>query len=260
MRDDTKDGGAGRREGDAPKGRGPGAGGEPEAGREGGPPDGRELPGLHVRLGQLVASPGRLFEGLRAEPAWIGAMALLVAASLVTTLLLPEEIIREAMLAEAPADADVSSLEDAMGIARIAQYVFSVLGPPLVTLIVAGVLLFVFNVVLGGEAAFRQLFSVSAHALLIPFLGGLVVLPLIISTGDPQTALALHLLVPGLEADGYVYRLLHGLNVFGLWACAVLGIAMSRLYPARTTGMAAGVIGGLYVGMKAVAALFGGGM
>lgn len=255
MTEDTEGGGAGRRE------RGTGAGGgQAPGGRGTVPPEDGPLPNLPARLGQLVASPGRLFDGLKAEPAWVGAMALLVAASLATTFLLPEELIRKAMMAEAPADVDPSSLENAMGMAKIAQYVFSVLGPPLVTLIVAGALLFVFNLVLGGEATFHQLFSVSAHALLIPFLGGLLVLPLIISTGDPRTALALHLLVPGLEAEGYLYHFLHGLNVFGLWACAVLGVAMSRLYPARTVGMATGTIGGMYVGLKAVTALFGGGV
>ncbi len=45
--------------------------------------------------------------------------------------------------------------------------------------------------------------------------------------------------------------------MFSLWTGAVLGIAVSRIYPGRSAGRAAGVIVGLYVVLVAIFALFG---
>lgn len=235
--------------------RGPGAGpsGEPAGGGE----DEAPLPNLAVRVWELLVTPGRLFDRLRERPAWIGAVVLMVAVGAATTWLMPEELLREAATANMPADAPAEQVETAARFARVGGYVGSVLGPPVSVAAVAGVLLFGFNVVLGGAARYRQLVAATAHALLVPTLGGLLVLPLMIASGDPGTALALHLLVPGLE-EGFLYRFLHGLNVFGLWAAALLGLAASRLYPRRSfVGSAAGVIA-LYVATKAALAVLGG--
>ena len=219
--------------------------------------DDEPLPNLAVRVWELVMSPGRLFDRLRERPAWIGALVLMVAVAVVSTWIMPEEILREAATVNMPEDASPEQVESAVGFARIAGYIGSVIGPPVAVAVVAGVLLFVFNVVLGGAARYVQLFSATAHAMLITTLGGIVVLPLVLSSGDPQTALALHLLLPGVE-EGFLYRLFHGLNVFGLWAATLLGLAVSRIYPARTFGGAAGAVLGMYVATKLLWAVLGG--
>lgn len=223
--------------------------------------DGREpeepLPNLFLRVGELLLAPGRLFDRLRERPAWIGALVLMMAAGAVTTWLMPDELLREAATMNMPADAPPEQVETAARFARIGGYAGAALGPPVLTAVVAGLLLFVFNVVMGGAARFRQLFAATAHVLLVPALGGLLVLPLMIANNDPQTALALHLLVPGLE-EGFLYRLLHGLNVFGLWATVLLGLGVSRIYEGRGFGGSTAVLLALYVGMKIGWALLGG--
>lgn len=223
--------------------------------------DGREpeepLPNLFLRVGELLLAPGRLFDRLRERPAWIGALVLMMAAGAVTTWLMPDELLREAATMNMPADAPPEQVETAARFARIGGYAGAALGPPVLTAVVAGLLLFVFNVVMGGAARFRQLFAATAHVLLVPALGGLLVLPLMIANNDPQTALALHLLVPGLE-EGFLYRLLHGLNVFGLWATVLLGLGVSRIYEGRGFGGSTAALLALYVGMKIGWALLGG--
>lgn len=216
-----------------------------------------ELPNLAVRVGQLFVAPGRLFDRLRERPAWLGAMLLVVALSLAGSLLLPEQLFRDAFMSGVPEGTDPAAVQGQMEFFLTLRHVLSAVIPPIVIVLTAGLLLFLFNLVLGGEASFRQLLSASAHAMLITTVGGLVVLPIMRATGDVQTALALHLLVPGLE-EGYLYRLLHGLNVFSLWTAVVLAVAVDRIYPSRAFGGAAATILGLYVGLKAVFALFGG--
>lgn len=223
----------------------------PEHGEE------QPLPNLAVRVVELLVSPGRLFARLRERPAWVGAVVLMVILSVVATWLLPEELLREAATANMPADATADQMESAARFARVGGYVGSVLGPPVAALFVAGVLLFIYNVVLGGEAGYLQLLAVSSHALLVPTLGSLLVLPLMISTGDPSVGLALHLLVPGLE-EGILYRSLQGLNVFGLWASVLLGLGISQVYPRRSFGRSAAVVLALYVLMKVAGAVLAG--
>lgn len=215
------------------------------------------LPSLAVRVWELLLTPGRLFDRLRERPASIGAVVLMVVVAVASTWFMPEELLQQAAAANMPADASAEQMETAARFARIGGYVGSLLGPPVAVLLIAGMLLFCFNVVLGGAAEFRQLVSVSAHALLVPTLGSLLVLPLMIAANDPGVALALHLLVPGLE-EGFLFRLLHGLNVFGIWAAVLLGLAVSRLYPRRSFGPSVTVVLGVYVGMKVAWAFLGG--
>lgn len=231
--------------------------GQPEPGGAGADEAGEPLPNLFVRVGELLLSPGRLFDRLRERPAWIGAVVLMVIVGAVSTWLMPEELLREAATMNMPADAPADQVETAARFARVGGYVGSVLGPPVAVAVLAGVLLFLFNVVLGGAARYRQLVSVSAHAMLLPALGGLLVLPLMVAANDPSTALALHLLVPGLE-EGFLYRLLHGLNVFGIWATVLVGLGVSRIYPDRSFSGSAAALLALYLGMKLAWALFGG--
>lgn len=235
--------------GDAARASGGSGAARDEAGRT-------ETPGLAARAAYVFMAPGRLFDALRESPAWLGMLVLVVVLSVVGAYLIPEEAYVQAFLSQAPPDAPEEAVRQQAQAFYGLRYVFSVLAPPVVVVIVAGALLFVFNVILGGRAGFGQLFSASTHAFLIPAVGGLLTIPIIRATGDVQSSLSLHLLVPGLD-EGFLHRLLSGMNVFSLWACVVLGIAVSRLYPEREVGGAVGWVLGLYLAWKLAGAAVG---
>lgn len=222
-----------------------------------------ELSSLPSRIAKTFVSPGELFDELREEPVWLGALLVVVAGGLVSSFLIPEELMREALLSQAGTAAGGEEIPPEQ-VDRMVTFgtwfarIGSVVGPFILAGVIAGFMSFTFNLVMGGRASFRQLFSASSHALLIPTFGGLVTLPLILASGDLNTALALHLLVPGLEEGSYAYHLFRGLNVFSLATAGVLGVAVSRMYPEREAGAAAAVMVGAYVALKAVLALFGG--
>ncbi len=216
-----------------------------------------EAPSLATRATLVFAAPGRLFDALRENPAWIGMLALVVALSMLSAFLVPQEAYVEAFLSQAPPDAPEEAVRDQAELFFRLRYPIAVVAPLVIVTVVAGVLLFVFNVILAGRASFTQLFSGSAHAFLIPAVGGLLTIPIIRATGDVQSTLALHLLVPWLE-EGFLFRLLQGMNVFSLWACVVLGIGMSRLYPEREPGGAVATVLGLYLAWKLAGAVLGG--
>lgn len=213
---------------------------------------------LAVRIGLLLFAPGELFERLRHRPVWIDALLLLLALNVVGNLILPEELLRQMAERQLPPDADPAALEGSMRFLRISSLIGAVVFTPLWAVLVAGYLLLVYDVLLGGEAGFRRLFSASVHALLVLALGGMLTLGLMIARGEVGAALALHLLAPGLEAEGWLYRFLHGLGVFGLWTAVLLGIAASRMYARRRAAPAVALLVGTYVVLKALMALIPG--
>jgi hypothetical protein len=232
---------------------GPGAAGTGgEAGGGAGPGDGDAagLPNLLVRAGQVFVAPGRLFGRLRDRPAWAGALALAVAVAVAATLLVPEELFREFMLSQMPADAPADAVQSQVDAQVRFRWVPPLVGMPLGAAITAGILLFIYNLLLGGEGRYRQLVAVSSHALLIPAVGEMVTVPLRIQTQSFETSLALHLLAPGLE-EGFLLFFLQGLNVFALWASVVIGVGVSRVYPRSSAGSASAVVVGLFLALAA---------
>jgi hypothetical protein len=155
-------------------------------------------------------------------------------------------------------DPEQTQIEAAMRMAGIFRYIGPVVFTPVLAVVLAALVLLIWNLILGGEASFKQAMSLTTHVLFIPTLGGILTIPLMMAADDATVSLSLHLLLPGLDDESYLYRLLKGVNLFSLWASVVLGIGVSRLYPKISFGSAAGVLLVLYVAFKAVTVgLFG---
>lgn len=239
---------------------GPQAGGAAPTERDGSRAEGDgagegNLPALPVRVAQVFVAPGRLFRRLRDDPVWAGVLGVVVLLAVASVFFTPEQILEAAFRSQAGPEASEADVEQMLAIARPLSYASAVLGPLLTTAALGAFLYFVYTLVLGGEGRFGQLFSVSAHAMLIPTVGGLALLPLMVATGDPEVRLALHLLVPGLDPDGYLQALLRGLNVFGLWTAAVLGVGVAAVYRRPSAVAPAAFLISAYVAVKAVVAL-----
>ena len=227
---------------------------------ESGPKTEPTLPNLMVRLVQVLTSPAKLFDALRGNPRWLGALLLAIGAGIAIVALIPVELIEEMMLAQTPADAtpeQIAAMESQAGAAGVFRWLGPVVFQPIMLLIIAVFLLVVFNVLMGGEASFKQLFAFTTHANLIGVVGGLLTLPLILARGSLTTALSLGLLVPGMDSDSFGFKFLNGVNLFGIWTAVVLGIGMSRLYPKVSPGTATGILLGCYVAIKLIPAALG---
>ncbi len=214
------------------------------------------LPSLPVRIAQVFVSPGRLFEALRAKPVWIGILLVLLVVGVVAGLLVPEEAYRTMISQQMPRDADPAQIEGAVRFWRTFGPLLGVILTPASIALVSGLLILAYNVVLGGEASYRQLFSATAHAYVILTAGGLIVLGLL-AAGGQQVIMSPALLLPDL-GGGYAARLLGKVNIFAVWTIFVLGIAVSRIYPRRSAGGAVAYLGILYLCLAAVSAIPGG--
>lgn len=217
-------------------------------------------PNLLARIVQVFVSPGALFEALAARPVWLDVFLLLIASGVASQIALPEETFREIFALQVPPNTDPEQLERIIGFMRTWGLWVGILSLPVALCVVAGALLLAYNVILGGEGTFRQLFSATAHAFLILSLGGWIVLGLIVFLDSRQVVLSPALAIEGLVdlGSGYLSRFVYRMNIFALWTCGVLGIAVHKVYPKRSAAGAAIYLLVLYLLIVAVSVIPGG--
>jgi len=198
------------------------------------------MPSLPRRVLLTFVAPGELFQRLRERPVWGGA--LLVGAALValSVLLVPmgvwETMIQEQM---APEGAELAPGFSGGGtVFRISALIGGVVFWFLWAFLLAGILTLVFAFLLGDEGRYSHYLSVVAHALLITAVGGVVVVPLKILQNDPSLTLSLGTFAVFLE-EGYLFRVLKALDLFGLWGYGVMAVGVGKVDPRRSAGVAA---------------------
>jgi hypothetical protein len=126
-------------------------------------------------------------------------------------------------------------MEAGIGNARYWSSAATLLGTPLIVAVIAGLLIVVFNFVMGGEATYRQVYAISSHAGVIFAVGALFATPLNYATEVMATSRAnLGLLVPFLPDTSFAARLLGFIDLFWVWWLVSLAIGMGVLYKKKT--------------------------
>lgn len=202
---------------------------------------------LPRRLVGVFLSPAQVFDSLRERPSWVVPLLVYIAIGLVATLLIPESLIREMVESQMAERGEMTQeqMDAAVKVAGAFRFAGPLLWPIVQALAISGIFFLVFNLFTGADARFVHYLAGTTHALLIQALGAAVTTPLILVRQDLETRLSLALLAPGLES-GFVYNLLNGIAIFGIWTAVVLGIAGSRLSRRVAAGPAVGIVLGLY--------------
>jgi len=122
--------------------------------------------------------------------------------------------------------------------ARYTTAASQVVGVPLVTAVVSGILLGIFNALLGGDAKYKQVFAIMAHSGLINALQTAFSLPLDYARETMTSPTSLGVFLPFLEENSFLARLLGSLDLFQIWATLSLAIGLGVLYKRRTAPIA----------------------
>ena len=210
---------------------------------------------LVARFIGVLTSPRDTFASVAASPKWFGMLALTaVIVAVFVVLPMTTEAGRQAAL-----DQQIESMKsfgftvndqmyEAMekGAARMPYTTgISVLVmAPIVALIVSGILFAIFNAALGGEASFKQVLAVVAHA--GSFMSGVVFSLSAILLGSINylrgTALTgvanLGAALPMLPERSFAASLLGAVDLFMIWYIIVLAIGLGVLYKRRTQPIA----------------------
>ena len=202
-----------------------------------------EIPSLPSRLLNVFLSPGKVMEAVAKDPVWVGA--LLVGAVLVAlqAALIPFDMIMETQRqAAVEAGPDAPEIPEwLMNIMRYGTPVLAMIGTFLRTVVFAGLYWLIFSFVLGDEGRYRQYLAIGAHALFVPALIGLALVPLKIMTGDAQATLNLGSFLFFLP-DGYWSNVFRLMDLTGIWSALIIAQGAHSIDAKRSFGSAAAIL------------------
>jgi hypothetical protein len=130
---------------------------------------------------------------------------------------------------------------------------------PIFALLFTAVYWAVFNTILGGTAAFKQVLGIVTHSSVIGALAAVVSAPIIyLQDKAPSFAGPFNLgaLVPMLDPASFPVRFLNLVGVFTIWQIVVTGIGLSVLYRKKSTGITTALVCVYLLVMAAIAAAF----
>ncbi len=205
--------------------------------------------GLVERIVGVIFSPGETYRSVAARPKILGALAVVAIAMGATSFaFLSTEVGQNALL-----DQQVRFMESfrinlpdeayaqmERGASRT-KY-FGLLGVlawvPLGCAAVAGLILLIFNVVMGGEASFKQAYAITAHSQILIALQQLFVTPLNYVRETMSSATNLGVFLPMLDETSFPARLLGAIDLFWIWWIVSLAIGLGALYKRKTAPIA----------------------
>ena len=231
---------------------------------------GAEPQSLPARMIGVLTSPGDTFRRLAARPRWLGvllAVTLIPAALwfwfLTTesgqTAFLDQQVRQMESFGQTVTDEQYAGIERSLTFMPYVVGGSTLVFGPIMTLLIAGILFAVFNAGLGGDASFKQVFSIVAHAGVVGLLQALFTIPLNLVRESMSSPTNLFVFFPMLEEGSTVARFLGMIDLFFIWWIAVLAIGMAVLYRRRTTPIFVGLMA-TYVGIALVIALVMGAM
>ena len=222
--------------------------------------------GLLTRIVGVFFSPRATFADVAARPKAFGALAIgliIVVGSLF--LLFSTEVGQQAFIDQQLQGSEsfgrTMSDQQLQGIERIAPYMGYIIACsylifiPIVLLIFTGILLGIFNALLGGDATFKQVFAVVSHAGLITVLQTIFAMPLDYVRKTLSSPTTLGAFVPFLDENSFLARLLGTIDLFQIWWLVTLSIGLAVLYKRRTGPVATSLLTVYAVIILAIAAV-----
>ena len=208
---------------------------------------------LVARVVGVIFSPRPTYQAVAAEPRALGMLAIAVLVMMLTQgVFLSTAVGKQALL-----ETQVSSLESfgvtvsdemyaqmqsRLGIAPYTTAASQLVLIPLVSALLAGLLLAVFTAILGGNATFKHVYAVVAHSTVILALQQLFNTPIAYARGDMSSATRLAVFLPNLDAMGFASHFLSALDLFIAWWLISIAIGIAALYRRKTGPIATGLL------------------
>jgi len=204
---------------------------------------------LAARVVGVIISPRDTYANVAAHPRWFGVLAVivLIGATGVFTLMSTDvgkaaAIDQQVRMMESfgmkLTDAQYARLEQGMNRAPYTGAIGQAITLPLAAAIIAGILLGIFNALLGGDAKFKQVFAVVCHSGVVISLAQIFGLPLAYARESLSSATNLAVFLPFLDESSFAARFLGTIDLFQIWWIVSLSIGLGVLYRKRTAPIA----------------------
>jgi len=195
------------------------------------------------RITGVLIDPKKAFADIAARPSWIVPMLLMAVVGLAFTYIFTTKIgwdhyfrqIAETQtkMQQLDPQARENAIQMQSKFAPIGGYVFSVLGPALMALIVGGVIVLMCK--LGGAALkFKQTFAITAWAMLPRVIAGILsIVVMFIKNPEDfnlQNPLAFNFgafMEPPPNSGKFIYSLATSIDLFTIWTILLIAVAIS---------------------------------
>ena len=206
---------------------------------------------LVARVIGIITAPRATYESVVAHPKWFGMLALCaVGLGVLIGGFLMTKVGQDAWLDAAlnspfsgqVSDQQIQAMEKMAPYVGYGTVVYMLVLIPIFMVIMSGILYAVFNAAMGGNATFKQVFTVVVHAGPIGLLSQLFTVPLNYFRGTMTSATTLAVLLPMLPDKSFAARLLGMIDLFLIWQLIVLSIGLAVLYRRRTQPIATALL------------------
>jgi hypothetical protein len=210
--------------------------------------------GLLARFIGIITAPRETFQSVVAHPAVLGMLLLTIGIVAVGTAgPMMTEAGRQAALDKQVQQMEsfgfqvneemYSRMQQGMKRAPYTTAISILVISPIIALIMAGIFFAVFNAAMGGDATFKQLYSVIIHAGVISAASQFFTAPINLIRGSMESATNLGVLLPMLQQGSFLARLFGMIDLFVIWWVIVLAIGLAVLYRRRTQPIAFTLLG-----------------
>ena len=190
------------------------------------------------RLIGVFVSPAPTMQDIAARPSWVLPLIVVTLIGSVGAFFLKDAILQTQLEAMEKRNMTAEQIEQARPtmekVMNITVPLVPLITTPLFYLIIAGLLMFVGNVILGGEAKFSQLFAITCWSGLISVLGSIINIPIMAQKMVMESATSLSSLLPSEENQTLLYHLFSQIDLFWIWWVAVIGFGVAAVYKFST--------------------------
>jgi len=208
---------------------------------------------LPARFAGILFAPRATYASVAAHPRWLGIFLVvyLITASAATALmstevgrnaLLDQQIAQQESFGRKMTQEQIDRLEKNSTYYVYGAPVLQLLSLAIGGVIIAGIGFAIFNALMGGDAAFKQVFAVVAHSGVILAATSLFTIPLAYARESMAGTTNLGVFFPFLDDSSFAARLLGSIDLVIIWWLFSLAIGFAVLYRKRTAPIAAGIL------------------
>jgi hypothetical protein len=205
-------------------------------------------PGLAARFIGIIFSPRETYAAVAARPKWLGIMAItLVVGAAAQYVILSAPAFQDAIIDQqvramqaggGGSDEQIANVERFIGLMPTIYAVATFFIGPVIVALVAGLLTWIFSMLMGGTGTFKQVYAVVTHSGVISMFSGIFSAALM-AAGVPPTGVRppganLGVFVPMLEETNFVALFLGTIDLILVWWCFSLAIGLAVLYRRKT--------------------------
>lgn len=202
--------------------------------------------GLLSRVIGVLTSPRETYADIVARPRVLGALVLTTLIAAATTFVFLQTQVGQTAFVDAQIEqmgsrATPQSIAAMEQLAPYAGYLVAgtiLVFVPLFNAIIAGLAIAVFNALMGGNATFKQNFSVVAFSGVVPALASFFIMPLNYVRETMSSATSLAVFLPMLDPRSFPGILASSIDFFRIWWVVNLAIGLGVLYKRKTGGIA----------------------